>query len=329
MTPAPAVVVVATGGTIASRPSAEGGTAPALGGDAITASAGASAPVRVVDLMAEDSAALDLARMQEIADAVADALADPHTTGVVVLHGTDSLEETALLVGLQCGADPRPIVLTGAQFLPDDPRSDGPANVAAALAIASGEAAAPRHPATGGAVIVFGGRVLPAWGASKARTDDADAFRRSGDASGAPVLAAPALAAPALATARRAHDGVARVRVDVVAVVPGGDDLHLRASAAAGARAVVLEALGSGNASPAIVEGVRRCVDQGVRVAVTSRVPEGALAATYGGGGGGHDLVVAGAAMARTLRAGQARILLAELLARGMADDAIAAALAA
>ncbi|MGK9221847.1 MULTISPECIES: asparaginase domain-containing protein [unclassified Microbacterium] len=324
MTPAPAVVVVATGGTIASRPSAEGGTAPALGGDAITASAGASAPVRVVDLMAEDSAALDLARMQEIADAVADALADPHTTGVVVLHGTDSLEETALLVGLQCGADPRPIVLTGAQFLPDDPRSDGPANVAAALAIASGEAAAPRHPATGGAVIVFGGRVLPAWGASKARTDDADAFRRGGDASGA-----PALATPALATARRAHDGVARVRVDVVAVVPGGDDVHLRASAAAGARAVVLEALGSGNASPAIVEGVRRCVDQGVRVAVTSRVPEGALAASYGGGGGGHDLVVAGAAMARTLRAGQTRILLAELLARGMADDAIAAALAA
>lgn len=324
MTPAPAVVVVATGGTIASRPSAEGGTAPALGGDAITASAAASAPVRVVDLMAEDSAALDLARMQEIADAVADALADPHTTGVVVLHGTDSLEETALLVGLQCGADPRPIVLTGAQFLPDDPRSDGPANVAAALSIASGEATAPRHPATGGAVIVFGGRVLPAWGAFKARTDDADAFRRGGDA-----FATPAHATPALATARRAHDGVARVRVDVVAVVPGGDDLHLRASAAAGARAVVLEALGSGNASPAIVEGVRRCVDQGVRVAVTSRVPEGALAASYGGGGGGHDLVVAGAAMARTLRAGQTRILLAELLARGMADDAIAAALAA
>ncbi|MDI6944780.1 hypothetical protein QMO46_14900 [Microbacterium barkeri] len=149
------------------------------------------------------------------------------------------------------------------------------------------------------------------------------------DGAATPAFATPAHATPALATARRAHDGVARVRVDVVAVVPGGDDLHLRASAAAGARAVVLEALGSGNASPAIVEGVRRCVDQGVRVAVTSRVPEGALAASYGGGGGGHDLVVAGAAMARTLRAGQTRILLAELLARGMADDAIAAALAA
>lgn len=319
MTLAPAVVVVATGGTIASRQTADGGTAPTLGGDDITAAAGATAPVRVVDLMAEDSAALDLVRMQEIADAVAEALDDPRTTGVVVLHGTDSLEETALLVGLQCGADPRPVVLTGAQFVPDDPRSDGPANVAAALAIASGEVDAPRHPATGGVVIAFGGRVLPAWGAFKARTDAADAFRRNDDGA----------AAPALADRRRAHDGVAGVRVDVVSVVPGGDALHLRASADAGARAVVLEALGSGNASPAVVEGVRRCVAEGVRVAVSSRVPEGALTATYGGGGGGHDLVAAGAVMARTLRAGQARILLAELLARGTADHQVAEALAA
>ncbi|GAA4785067.1 asparaginase [Microbacterium gilvum] len=316
MSSTPHVVVIATGGTIAGRLSAHGAAVPVLSGEELAA--GADVPLRVVELMALDSSALRLADMQAIADAVADALADPAVRGVVVSHGTDSMEETALLVGLQCGADPRPIVVTGAQFLPDDPRADGPANLAHALAIASGSEPAPRHPATGGAVIAFGGRVLPAWGAYKARTDHPDAFRRNDDA-----------LAPALATARRAHDGVAAVRVDLVAVVPGGDDVHLDASLAAGARGIVLLALGTGNASADVVAGVRRCVDAGVAVVVSSRVPRGSLAAVYGGGGGGHDLVSSGAVLARTLRAGQARILVAELLARGEGVARMAEALAA
>lgn len=60
---------------------------------------------------------------------------------------------------------------------------------------------------------------------------------------------------------------------------------------------------------------MKRCAERGVPVVVSSRVPEGRLVASYGGGGGGHDLVAAGAVHSSTLRPGQARILLAALLA--------------
>ncbi|MNY30578.1 Asparaginase [compost metagenome] len=60
---------------------------------------------------------------------------------------------------------------------------------------------------------------------------------------------------------------------------------------------------------------MKRCAERNVPVIVSSRVPEGRLVASYGGGGGGQDLVAAGAVHSSTLRPGQARILLAALLA--------------
>ena len=84
----------------------------------------------------------------------------------------------------------------------------------------------------------------------------------------------------------------------------------------------MLAALGSGNASPAIRDGVARAHAAGVPVVISSRVPMGQLAASYGGGGGGHDLVRAGAVLSRVLRPGQARVLLAALIAGGQVDRA-------
>ena len=131
--------------------------------------------------------------------------------------------------------------------------------------------------------------------------DEADAFR-----SARPLAAAATLRLPAPVTDQR---------VDIVAIHPGCDATHIDASLQAGAKGIVLAALGSGNANPRIAEAVKRCAERGVPVIVSSRVPEGQLVATYGGGGGGHDLVAAGAVHSSTLRPGQARILLATLLA--------------
>ena len=88
----------------------------------------------------------------------------------------------------------------------------------------------------------------------------------------------------------------------------------------------MVAALGSGNATPELVAAIARAETAGVPVIVTSRVPEGVLAPTYGGGGGGHDMRRAGAIHARLLRPGQARILLAALLANGCDRATITAA---
>lgn len=293
----PSITLITTGGTIASQQNADGSSTPSLDGQALLSRLGDLPPVRlrVADLMARDSSTLTLADMQAISDASGAELAGG-AAGVVILHGTDAMEETALLLALQHpGA---PVVLTGAQFTDDHPQADGPANMATAIrAVLEGR----------GVRLAFGGRVLPAWGLVKHATDSADAFR---------------LAAEAVAPDVTLNAPVGAVRVDVVAIHPGADATHLDASLAAGAQGIVLAALGSGNASPAIRDGVARAHAAGVPVVISSRVPMGRLAASYGGGGGGHDLVRAGAVLSRVLRPGQARVLLAALIAGGQVDRA-------
>ncbi|NTE56032.1 asparaginase [Agrobacterium tumefaciens] len=293
---APLVAVIATGGTIASRRGADGASTPSLSGEDLLALVPqVSARLKPVDLMAKDSSSLTLADMQRISDAVGVELNDPAVAGVVVLHGTDAMEESSLLVNLQ-HALTKPVVFTGAQFTADHKDADGPANLAQAI-----ETALDPQNLAKGVLLSFGGRCLSAWGLYKLSADAADAFR-----SARPLVqaSAPNLVAP-----------VADIRVDIVAIHPGCDATHIDASLQAGAKGIVLAALGSGNANPHIAEAVKRCTKRGVPVVVSSRVPEGRLVASYGGGGGGHDLVAAGAVHSSTLRPGQARILLAALLA--------------
>ncbi|GLU26133.1 MULTISPECIES: asparaginase [Brucella/Ochrobactrum group] len=292
----PLVAVIATGGTIASKRGDDGASTPTLNGDDLLATLGeVGAKLRPIDLMAKDSSSLTLIDMQSISEAIEAQIADPQISGVVVLHGTDAMEETALLVQLQRNHS-KPVIFTGAQFTADHPNADGPSNLKTAIDLAADPANAQQ-----GVLIAFGGRIVPAWGAFKFSSDHADAFRSVRE------LERP--------EAGRLPASVSGTRVDIVAIHPGCDDLHLQASIQAGSHGIVLAALGSGNANATIVQAVKQCAQNNIPVVVSSRVPTGMLAPGYGGGGGGHDLVAAGAVHSQTLRPGQARILLASLIA--------------
>ncbi|MGJ0120874.1 asparaginase [Williamsia sp. MIQD14] len=309
MSVTPVIAVLGTGGTIASQHRA-GGVVPAvdvrdlLRPDLAGPHTG-GVDVRPRTVLSLDSSAMTPDDQWTLVRAIATELDDPTVTGVVVTHGTDTLEESAMLADL-VHDDPRPVVFTGAQRPSDADGADGPGNLAAAVACAADPDSRSR-----GVLVAFGGRVLPARGTVKVSTSDLRAFD----------CLAPDLPRRRIDTG--GHSPVS-ARVDVVTVHPGFVPEVITHLAATGARGLVLAGLGSGNVGPGVRDVVGDAIARGTPVVVSTRVPLGEVVATYGGGGGAVDLVAAGAVLSPWLRPPQSRIALAALLSVGTGHDGIA-----
>lgn len=295
----PRLVVISTGGTIATSADADGVLRPTRSGADLTA----GLDVELMDLLSKDSSQLDPDDWLRIGAAVNAAVAGG-AEGVVVTHGTDSLEETALWLELTYGGMP-PVVLTGAARPADAPDADGPGNLRDACVVAASPLAW-----ESGVLMSFAGAVYAPLGTTK--VGGSAVFGGTN-----PVGSVAAGRFSMAATKERAHLGAVPnpARVDITAAYPGADGTAIEAFAAAGAGAVVLEAMGSGNAGTPMVDAVRRACERGVAVAVTTRVPGGHAHAAYGPG---HELIEAGAVMMPRLRSSQARVLLMAAIGAGL-----------
>ncbi len=311
------VVLLATGGTISSRGSGAGGGAVASDtGEQVFASLGVPAvhPVRVIDVFRKGSYLLTIDDMIAICARIREALTDPQVLGVVVTHGTDTMEETAYLAELTHDDD-RPVVFTGAQQAADSSTPDGPGNLARAIAVAGSPAARGK-----GVLLAFAGTIFPATGVRKCHTTRAEAFANpdfgtAGSVSEAGEVSLTA-ARPAFEALPLPGAGAGSPRVDLIAAYPGADATLLRSALQAGAAGIVLQGTGTGNANREICREVAAATADGVVVVTSTRVDAGAVVPIYGDGGG-DDLRAAGAVSSGLLRPSQSLVLLSLLLRLG------------
>jgi L-asparaginase len=311
-----AVHVLFTGGTISMRiDPGIGAAVPALSGSEIVA--------RVQGLRKEARLTLeDHSRlpgphvtpdwMWRLRGHVASILEDPAVDGVVVAHGTDTLEETAFLLDLSLDS-PKPVVFCGAMRTVSEPGWDGPANLMAAVRTAV-------HPESSGrgVLIAVGEEVHAAAEASKWHTQSLHAFRSAHGPlavveRGHVVYHRPPFRTQTIRASRLVS------AVDLHLMAAGVDDALLRASIARGVRGLVLAATGCGNVPPSILPGLRAALAARLPVVLTSRCPEGRVTPAYGYEGGGQKLREMGVVFASELTGPKARIKL--MVALGSTRD--------
>jgi L-asparaginase len=321
MAPAREVTVLAAGGTIAMA--GDRGAVPQL--DAAELVAAVPALAGVAGLQARTlgswpgvhvspSDALDIARA-----AAAEAAAG---RGVVVTHGTDTLEETAVLCDLVHGGD-APVVLTGAIRPASATGADGPANLLDAVR-AAGDAAT----AGLGAIVAFAGELHAAHEVRKVDSVSPRAFGspRTGAIGRVSEERVEVWAAPE----RRPPLPVAQLdaRVDIVTAALGSDGAAVESALATGADGLVAVLLGAGHAPPAFLAA---CAAAAADVPVVACVrPESGriLRDTYAFEGAEHDVRAAGLILAPALSPAAARITLMACLGAGYSRVATAAAFA-
>lgn len=277
------IVVLGTGGTIAGRAASATDNVGyqaaqvAVGTllDGIAAPAGAALVSEQVAQV--DSKDMDIAVWLALARRVTFWLAQPGTVGVVLTHGTDTMEETAFFLQAVLAPD-RPVVLTGAMRPATSAAADGPQNLSDALAVAAA-------PGARGVMVVFAGRVHGAHDVRKVHGYRTDAF--SSDDAG--VLAHVEEGRlrrvrewpsdPCRLPLERLPAADAWPRVEIVWSHAGASGRVVDALLAAGVDGIIVAATGNGTVHTSLEAALRRAAAAGVAVRRASRCAQGPLLA--------------------------------------------------
>lgn len=318
----PHLLLVTTGGTIAgSSPDATDTAsykAGTLGADSLLAAlpeAAAFGRIETEALFALDSKDITPAHWLVLTRKLRERLADPAIAGIVVTHGTDTLEETAFFLA-QTLPRTKPVVLTAAMRPATARSADGPMNLLQALAAANSPGLA-----AAGAVVVANDRIWAAADISKRHTHAPDALG-AWEAGPLGYLQGLSIRLGRLPADQPRFAGDLPATLPRVDVLPGYAGAPAELIDQSPAAALVLALAGHGSVPEAWLPALARARDRGVVVVRASRVPSGGVFPNANFSDDAHGTLAAG-----PHSAWQARIIAMLALARGMDPGQLQAAL--
>ena len=310
---APRCVLLSTGGTIASRIDPITGLAvPTVSGEELFSKTGSGLSrinVSVEEFSRVPSPHISTNDWINLGNRVSTLLSQDDIVGVVISHGTGTLEETAWFLDLIVDS-PKPVVIVGAQRNQSEPDSDGTRNLVDGIKVCMSLEARGL-----GVLVVLNQRIHAARDVSKQHTFNVETFQ-SGEW-GCLGRLTPDQVIFRRQLRRRTHVPLTcqtLPRVDIIPMYVGAGAHGINASVQGGAKGLVIQAVGSGHVNPEIYEAVKSAISKGVKVVVATRVPQGGARACYGFDGSSARLEQAGAFLAGELSAWKARILLMLLL---------------
>jgi L-asparaginase len=312
----PRISIIGTGGTISGVNDARRRSGAGLDPVRLAEMAGHAEPraeVRFVDACRIPGRAMTPSIMRDIAATIRGELS-AGSTGVVVTHGTDTLEETAYGLALMLEPGQAPIAVTGAMRLPDDVGYDGGANLAAALT-----AVADDRLRRCGPVVVFHDEIHHARWVTKRHSSSVTAFSSPETGPIASIVEGRVLLDSRTAPSDHLGlpDDLGATRVELIWVAAGMDG-RLVELAADHADGLVVAGTGGGHTPPPVAAAIERAVANGCPVVVATRCQAGStLSGTYGGVGGEEHLRSIGVIMAGRIPALKARLRLQVALALG------------
>lgn len=247
--------------------------------------------------------------MMELSKYVQSFLCREDICGVIVTHGTDSLEETAYLLHLTID-NPKPVIVTGSMRNSSELGYDGPANLSASICTAISEEARNR-----GVLVCLNDELNCAAEVTKSHSMHLNTFQSPEFGPIGIIDNNEAIFYRDSLKKEHIMTESIETRVDLIKTCAGMDSKLIDFCVEQGAKGLVIEAMGRGNIPPEMVDGVRMAIKKGVIVVIVSRCFKGRVLDSYGYPGGGKELRNAGVIFGDGLPGQKARIKLMLALA--------------
>ena len=307
----PTIVVLATGGTIASRQNLTQGTSlPSLSGNELVSAVPALrkiATIRTEQIATVGSRDITPAIWLRLAARANQLLAMPDVAGIVITHGTDTLEETAWFLDLTVQSN-KPVVIVASQRPASDSDSDGPRNLLDAVRVAASPEAGGK-----GVMVALNGQINAARDVTKTHTSQVETFRslEFGELGIVDAETVCFYRAPLRRQTIPVGPRTTLPRVEIVYSYAGADGRLIRALLKdPDLGGLVVAGVGLGNVPAGVADAIEEARKQGVPVVIATRVLSGRVFSLGDGKSSAIGLKAIGCVLADNLTPQKSRVLL-------------------